>query len=628
MKMKKCCFLLFIVLIATFANAQKVSQKQADMLFAKKAFVKAATLYENVPENQTVLENLGDCYYYNGQMKDASRIYGKLFLDFSDETSAEYQFKFAHALMGTENYAKADSIMAVYTKFKVDTPKFIANLNSNVPFNYELQAMAKNTSNGDFGMSFYGDKVAFASLRNSNGKAYGWNEKPYLDLFSASINDKGLLTNIEPFPDVINSKTHESSATFSKDGHIMYFNRTGDKQIKIGDEKVATVRLFKAEYIDGKWDKVVELPFSSEQYSTEHPSLSLDGKRLYFASDMPGSIGSFDIYYVDVNEDGTYGTPVNLGDTVNTIHREQFPYISADQTVLHFASDGHQGIGGLDIFMTTQYDGVFAKPMNLGPTINSGMDDFGYVVDEQRNMGYFSSNRKGTDNLYSFNRIENSERYIVEGDVKDKNTKEPLPGTTVSLFDEEGKLVGQMVVGGKGDYTFNTEPFKKYRIQAVRDFYIPHSEEFTTNADGKVRFAIELFVECYDDAEEIITKRQDGKIQIVLENIYFDLNKWDIKPDAGRILNVLYDLLVKYPEMEIELGAHTDSRASNTYNLMLSNRRAAATMDYLLSRGIDKKRMRSKGYGETVPLIPCGDGASCTEAEHSINRRCEFIILK
>src|SRR5690606_29459181 len=216
----------------------------------RKAYVKAASLYENVPENKLVLQNLGDCYYYNGQMTAAGRVYGKLFLDFNAEVDPEYHFKYAHALMGVENYEKADSVMAIYTKYKVDTKKFIANLDSNVPYNYTIQPMAKNTSNGDFGMSFFGDKVAFASLRNANGKAYGWNEKPYLDLFSASVNEDGLLTHIEPFPDNINSKTHESSATFSKDGRIMYFNRTNDKQVKVGEEKVATVKLFKAEFID------------------------------------------------------------------------------------------------------------------------------------------------------------------------------------------------------------------------------------------------------------------------------------------------------------------------------------------------------------------------------------------
>jgi peptidoglycan-associated lipoprotein len=627
--MKKYIYILFIFCFGITAFGQKkASEKKANSLFEKRAYVKAAEQYEQVKENQNVLQNLGDSYYNNSQMKDAVRVYGKLFLAYKDSVKPEYYFKYAHSLMGILDYPKGDMIMSEYLKYNVSTPRFVTNLKTNVPFNYTIQPMAKNTSNGDFGMSFYGDKVAFASLRNAGSKSFGWNEKPYLDLFSANVNDKGLLTNIEPFPKEINTKTHESSATFSADGHIMYFNRTSDKKVKIGKQKIANIKIFKAEFVDGKWTNVKVLPFCSDQFSTEHPVLSSDGKKLYFSSDMPGSIGSFDIYVVDVNEDGTFGTPQNMGKAINTIHREQFPFISNDGTILYFASDGHQGMGGLDIFMSKSFNGVFAKPLNLGETINSNLDDFGYVVDEKKNKGYLSSNRKGGDNLYSFTRVENEERFVVEGDVKDKNTQNPLPGTLVSLYDENDILIGQMVVGAEADYVFNTEPNKKYRIEAVRDFYIPHSEEFTTNEDGKLRYTIELFMECYDDAEEIITRRQDGKVQIVLENIYFDLNKWDIKPDAARILNSLLDLLNKYPEMEIELGAHTDSRASTTYNLMLSNRRAASTLEYLVKNGIKRKRLRSKGYGESVPLIKCGVNKECTEQEHSINRRCEFIILK
>jgi outer membrane protein OmpA-like peptidoglycan-associated protein len=374
---------------------------------------------------------------------------------------------------------------------------------------------------------------------------------------------------------------------------------------------------------------VTDLPFNDEAFSNEHPVLTKDGKKLYFASDRPGGHGSFDIYYVDVNEDGSFGQPQNLGNTVNSMHREQFPFLSEDGKVLYFASDGHQGMGGLDIFMTRNYDGEWSKPLNLGETINTSADDFAYVVKEKEDKGYLSSNRnKGSDNLYSFTRFENEASYMVEGEVKDKNTKDLLPGTLVSLYDEENKLVGQMVVGQKADYVFNTQPNKKYRIEAVRDFYIPHSEEFTTNEEGKMRYTIELFVECYDDAEEMITKRDDGKIQIQMENIYFDLNEWQIKPEAAGVLNTLYDLMVKYPAMEVELGAHTDSRATNTYNLVLSNKRANAAVDYLAQKGIERKRMKAKGYGEEVPLIKCGVERPCTEQEHSINRRCEFIILK
>ncbi|HMK06318.1 MAG TPA: OmpA family protein [Flavobacterium sp.] len=626
--MKKYFYILFILCFTLTVSAQKkASEKKANNLFEKRSYVKAAEQYEQVAENQKVLQNLGDSYYNNSQMKDAVRVYGKLFLTYKDSVKPEYYFRYAHSLLGAADPAKADQIMGEYLKYNVNTTKFIANLKTNVPYNYEIQMMSKNTSNGDFGMTFYGDKVAFASLRGGTG-AFAWNEKPYLDLFSADVDSKGLLTNIEPFPKEINSKTHESDATFSADGHIMYFSRTNSKRVKIGKEKIANIKIFKAEFKDGKWTEVKPLPFCSDLFSTEHPVLSKDGKKLYFSSDMPGSIGSFDIYVVDVKEDGTFGEPQNLGKAVNTIHREQFPFISEDGTILYFASDGHQGMGGLDIFMSKAYDGVFAKPINLGETINSNMDDFGYVVDEKKNKGYLSSNRKTGDNLYSFTRTENEERFVVEGEVKDKNTQTLLPGTLVSLYDENDILIGQMVVGAEADYVFNTEPNKKYRIEAIKDFYIPHSEEFTTNEDGKLRYTIELFMECYDDAEEIITKRQDGKVQIVLENIYFDLNKWDIKPDAARILNTLLDLLNKYPEMEIELGAHTDSRASTTYNLMLSNRRAASTLEYLVDHGIKRKRLRSKGYGESVPLIKCGGAKECTEQEHSINRRCEFIILK
>ena len=619
--------ILFIICLSSGLFAQKASLKKANSLFDNKAYVKAAEMYEQLGENQKVLQNLGDCYYNNSQMKEAVRAYGQLFLTFKDSVKPEYYFRFAHALLGEANYEKADKVMSEYLKYAVSTPKFINNLKTNVPFNYVLQAMSKNTSNGDFGVSFYGDKVAFASVRNANSKSFGWNEKPYLDLFSATVNEKGLLVDIEPFPKEINTKTHESSVTLSQDGKVMYFNRTNAKMVKVGKEKIAHIKIYKAEFVNGVWTNITALPFCSDLYSTEHPVLTKDGKKLYFSSDMPGSIGLFDLYVVDVNENGTFGTPVNLGPTINTIHREQFPEISNDGSILYFASDGHQGMGGLDIFMSKSLNGgPFAKPLNLGETINSNMDDFSYVVDEKKNLGYISSNRKMGDALYSFTRTENQERFVVEGDVRDKNTQDLLPGTLVSLYDENNILIGQMVVGGEADYAFATEPNKKYRIEAMRDFYIPHSEEFSTNEDGKLRYTIELFLECYDDAEEIITKRQDGKVQIVLENIYFDLNKSNIKPDAERILNMLVDLLKKYPTMDIEIDAHTDSRASDYYNILLSNRRALSTLEYLVSKGIKRKRLRSKGLGETVPLVECG--SSCTEQEHAINRRCEFIVLK
>jgi outer membrane protein OmpA-like peptidoglycan-associated protein len=616
-------FILFLSL-SSFAQ-QKPSLKNANHLFVNRSYIDAAKMYETLKPNQQVLQNLGDCYYFNSQMDFAVKNYGQLFFSFKDSLKPESYFRYAHALKGTKEYEKADVIMSEYLKYQVDTKKFIENLDNIVPYDYEIQLMAKSTTNGDFGMSFFGDKVVFASLRSSDKPIFNWNQKPYLDLYEATISKDGLLENIKPFSDKINTKTHESDATFSADGKTMYFSRTNSKRVKIGEEKVATVKIFKAEFINNEWANVVEMPFSNDLYSTEHPFLTKDGKKLYFASDMPGTLGSMDIYYVDVNSDGTYGLPKNLGDVINTIHREQFPFLTEDGT-LYFASDGHEGMGGLDIFMSKMYNDVFIKPLNLGQTINSNLDDFGYVLNEKDNKGYLSSNRKGSDNLYSFIRKENERRFLVEGDVKDKTTKDLLPGTTVTLYDEDNKLVGQMVVGSKAEYFFNTRPNKKYRVEAIRDFYIPSNVEFTTNDEGKARFTIELEVESYDDAEDIVVTKNDGYVYIELENIYFDLNKWNIKEQAAKILDVLVGLLNKYPLMEVQIGAHTDSRASEMYNLILSNNRAASTLEYLVNKGIDRKRLRYKGYGESVPLVKCGD--KCTEAEHSINRRCEFRVLK
>ena len=627
MKAMKSYFnIFFIVGFSLSLFGQATELKNADDLFKQKAYIKAAAVYEKIPESQEILQNLGDCYYYNGMADDASRIYGKLFLTYKKDIQKEYYFKYAHSIYGTGDFAKADAIMSEHNKFIVNTPKFIQNLENNVPYYYKVQLMTKNTSNGDFGIAFYGDKVVFASYRNASNQSFGWNEKPYLDLFVGKVNPNGQLINATPFSKEINTKTHESSPTFSSDGKTMYFSRTNDKRVKVGEETYASIKIFKADFVNNKWTNIQPLPFCSDTFSCEHPALSKDGKKLYFSSDMPGTVGSFDIYVVAINEDGTFGIPQNLGATINTTHREQFPFINNDGSVLYFASDGHQGIGGLDVFMSKSYADVFSKPLNLGKTINGCLDDFAYVVDEKTNRGYFSSNRKNSDNLYSFKRKENEERYTVEGEVKDKNTKTILPGTKVTLYDENDKLVGQMVVGIKADYSFNTEPNKKYRIEAMRDFYVPHSEIFTTNDEGKMKYTIELFVECYDDAEEIVTKRQDGRLEVVLENIYFDLNKWDIKPEAAQVLNVLLDLLKKYPVMEVELGAHTDSRASDVYNMLLSNKRAASAMEYLIQKGIESNRVTSKGYGESQPLIKCDE--NCTEEEHSINRRCEFIITR
>lgn len=616
----------FILLVLAFQSCgTKITKKKADSLFKDKSFVEAAEMYAQLPQDKEVLQNLADSYYYNAEMNFATKVYGQLYFTYKDSLPKEYLFRYANALRAIQDDERSDKIMSDYLGYPVDIKKFREYSAKIAPYNYSLKPITNQGAYGDFGVSFYGDTLVFASSRNPDAPTYEWNKKAYLDLYMGKLNSKGVLDSIRLFQGEINTNTHESSAVFSKDGKTMYFNRTNETRVEIGDNYVGNIKILKAERVNGLWTNVQVLPFNHDLYSCMHPALSPDEKRLYFASDMPGTLGSLDIFYVDILDDGTFGSPINLGANVNTTQREQFPSFSEDG-YLYLASDGHEGLGGLDLFMTRKYDDVFAKPVNLGSTINSGWDDFSFAIKPNDSLGYFTSNRLGSDYIYSFARIQNERSFTVSGSVVDKHTKNLLPGTKVNLYNESDQLIGQLVVGQEANYVFNIEPNKKYRIEAFRDLYIPYFEDIVSDDDGKIEYVIEMTLESYDDAEDIVITKDDGMTYIVLENIYFELNKSEITNEAANTLNTLVDLLKKYRYMEVELGAHTDSRASELYNFKLSHSRAAAALEYLVLNGIERRRLKSKGYGETKQLVKCGN--DCNDEEHAINRRCEFIITK
>lgn len=630
--MKKITFLLFIFTISTqLLVAQNL--KRANHLFEKRAYLNAAELFLNEePKTQEVLEKLGDCYYFNTKMDQAAPWYKILLQKYEDKVDATYLFRYSQALKGIKNFSEADKWFKKYNDKKqlvaaknLETLPFFESLNAEIKNQYTVQKLSVNSKFSDFGPAYFGNKVVFASAR-SGGKLYVWNNQPYLDLYQADVNNADL-TNVIPFSKTINTKMHESSAVFTKDGKTMYFTRNNvEGQKKRSDKnKVTHLKIYKAQFVNNAWANITELPFNGDNYSVEHPALSPDEKQLYFASDMPGTIGSFDIFVVDINADGTYGSPKNLGSKINTAQREQFPFVSSEN-ILYFASDGHFGMGGLDIFKSKISNETFSSPTNLSDVINSNLDDFTFIVDEENGTGYFSSNRNGgmgDDDIYRF--IQ-EKTYYVQGFVKNKNSSELLPGTLVTLFDDKNNAINEMIVGDDAAYSFEIEKNKNYKIRGSKKLFNPSEIEFSTNEKGNVNKDILLLLESYDDAERAIVTDKD-KTQIKINPIYFDFDKSNIRPDAAIELKNVVDIMKKYPAMVVEIGAHADYRGSDSYNLILSEKRAKSVREYLVSQGISENNIKSVGYGETMPINECTKEKICTEEGYSLNRRCEFLIL-
>ncbi|MFD2518157.1 OmpA family protein [Salinimicrobium flavum] len=483
--MKKLYTILLTVLIGASAFAQSSEIKKADRLFLQRAYMDASDQYRLVADkNQEVLQNLGDSYFFTNRMKNAEETYRTLFLK-HENVAPEYQFRFAHALRASGKHDEADEQLSEYLGQEVNFEEWSKELDTTVTHTYTTQQVMQNAASSDFGITFMGDRVVFASTRNQDRPIYAWNKKPYLDLYVADMADDGTLSNVSLFEGDINTDTHESSAAFSSDGQTMYFDRTNSRRVKTewSEVPVATIRIYRAELIDGNWTNIEALPFTSDQYSTEHPTLSEDGSTLYFASDMPGSLGSFDIYSVAVNGDGTYGEPQNLGPNVNTANREQFPYIANDGT-LYFTSDGHVGFGNLDVFKSDQENGSFGKAQNLGNTLNSEFDDFAFVMREGDESGYLASNRRGSDNLYAFTREDYTPPVLPpeESEINPDTGRRQIAGVGNIYFDFD-----KATIKAESEPTLN-------RIVEIMNNYPMLNIEIGSHADarGSDRYNMEL----------------------------------------------------------------------------------------------------------------------------------------
>jgi outer membrane protein OmpA-like peptidoglycan-associated protein len=481
---------------------------------------------------------------------------------------------------------------------------------------FDIKSIDINSDKSDFGAILQDNTIYFTSARNSKSKIYSWTKEPFLDIYIANLNEDGTISNILQLKE-LNSKYHDGSVSISQDGSTMYFTSDSFRENSFEKDKASKLKLgknniFSAKFINGKWDEITSLPFNSKDYSSGNPSISKDGKTLYFSSNRPGSVGGVDIWKVAISETGSHGSPENLGKSVNTEGNESFPFITSDN-VLYFSSDAKQGLGAMDVYKIDLTTNSAAK--NLGKPVNSEKDDFAFTINENKNIAFVASNRNGNDDIFKLIPICN---YEVNAIVTNANSGAILAEANVSILDDKNNIISSLKSNSTGEVSYTVECEKAYTIQAIKDGF--ESNSFAVTASKKKGGSIKIDA-ALKPISEIITEKQ-----VNLKPIFFEYNNSNITQQGAFELDKLVQIMKNNEKLFIFVKSHTDNRGSDEFNLLLSDKRVKATIQYVISNGIDPNRISGKGFGETEPKVDCKE--NCTEEAHEQNRRSEFLIVK
>ena len=630
--MKNLKTLLFITVMSSLClTAQNDDTKKADKQFLRYEFVKAAESYNELIENGMgspyVYGQLAESYFNIFNTAEAERWYAKV-LETSDDP--EIIYKYSQMLKANGKYDASNKQLERFASMRPSDKRAIA-YSKNPDYLPKILEKGKrfsvenadfNSEQSDFGGILNDGKLYITSGRNDSRKTYSWNDQPFLDIYTLTKNSDNTFQEATLANPRINTKYHEGLVSFTPDGKTMYFSRESyfEKDFQkdsLSKTRFSQVYLFKATKLGKEWDTVESLKFNSENYSVKNPSVSTDGTTLYFASDMPGGFGDFDIYKATINDDGTLGEPKNMGPKVNTEGQEMFPFSSSTNT-LYFSSNGHLGLGGLDVFYTKEVDGTTAPIRNVGIPVNSNADDFAFIIDEENNTGFVSSNReggKGSDDIYSFKKLQPLCDVLILATVLDDKTREPINGASVSLYDADDNKIDTKSTNSEGVAEFIVECEKESALEVVMEGF--DSKKVIVKGSDKEEHTVQISL---DPIDKLITEDR-----IVLNPIFFEYNKSAITAQAAFELDKLVQVMNKFPELVIIATSHTDYIGSDAFNLRLSDRRAKTTVQYVISQGIDESRISGIGKGETEPKIECG--TKCTDEERQMNRRSEFIIV-
>ena len=629
-------FIALTFLSITTIGAQDKSSKKADKQFSKLEFVKAAESYKKLINNgkssDYVVAQLAECYYNIFNTVEAEKWYATLAEDSSDP---DIIFKYSQMLKANGKYKLSNKWMNKFVELRpadnratsfLKNPNYLPKIISKGK-RFNVQNLDINSEYSDFGGALNNNKLYITSSRNTVGLfdlgrwitqriSYGWNNEPYLDIYSFDVTDSGSYLNEDYLGSNINTKYHEGLASFDNEGNMYISRESFYENEYVKDPESNNITSLIGIYKISKGEKnVVALNINSVEYSVKNPSISSDGKTLYFSSDMPGGFGNFDIYRGDIDENGNINNVENLGQKVNTEGQEMFPFIG-DKNNLYFSSDSQLGLGGLDVFFTKEVDGKWASVRNVGIPVNSNADDFAFSMNEATGEGFVSSNRsggKGSDDIYSIKRLIPICDVLLTANVMDAKTKLGIDSAITSISDKDGNIASTKTSSNEGVSEFMLVCDEAGKLIVSKEGYnskivdlIMSSEEFTS---------INIML---DPIEKIIVAEK-----IELNEIYFDFDKSNIKAEAAFELDKLVQIMNKYPEMTVSIESHTDSKGPSSYNQRLSEKRAKTTSQYVISKGIDSSRLSSAGKGESSPVVDC---KNCSKDEDQLNRRSEFII--
>ncbi|MDR2285129.1 MAG: OmpA family protein [Sphingobacterium sp.] len=623
------------------AQEQPGRRARAEQEFLRMEYANAAQSYEQLvldkkkPKTED-LERLAESYYYIKRYDLAENWFSRVVV--LQDASQEAHLKYAEVLKQQGKYPEAKEQYRAYIGKYGASPEVERAIVGADSAAYWMQHPTKhqinneqaiNTALAEFGLTPTANGALYATEPNSilQDKS-GMTGQSYLRVYSAERRIDGSLH----YPNLMtesfnNSPYHVGPVAVNLANDVLFVTRTyagkDAQKYKAHSQRWKKQNLeLKIYRKNGETWTEEDFPYNNvKEYALGHAALNKDEKILYFASDMPGGQGGVDIWYCELQQDGSWGAPKNAGSQINTSGDEMFPSVEGDE--FYFSSTGHIGMGGLDIFKATGAKSTFTVPVNMGYPVNSASDDFAFVTsmdDAMHTMGYLSSNRAGgvgSDDIYSFSLTKPRLNIELLTVVKDKKTGEILDRAVVMLY-EENKVIARGSTDNKGEIYFDIDKGLAYRVYGEREGYMADSASFNAvypRQDTTIYLTLNL---------QPVNKVGE---KFVLENIYYDFDQSKIRPDAALILDKLVATMRNNSTLKIELSSHTDSRGAKKYNERLSQRRAQAAVDYIVGKGIERDRLVAKGYGESRLVNKCADGVDCTPDEHQANRRTEVEVI-